>query len=455
MSRITQIALFLAGVLSLSVHLADAVSLGVSRHGSRFRTVGEALRSARPGDTIQVSEGLYEGNLILDRTVTLEGKGKPVIRGTGADSTITVTAPACTIRGFVIEHCGSELQTEDSGILLRSDKNRIEDNELRDILYGIYLYHSSGNEILRNTIRGRTYLESGERGAGLHLWDSPDNTIEDNTISEARDGLYIQSSPGNVLRRNRVRNLRYGLHFMFSDRNTFEDNVFAYCVAGAAIMYSRHIELRRNSFIHNRGFSSFGILFQDCERCLSEHNVIAGNATGIFMEALRDSEFRYNVIGENDVALQMFSSASGNLFSGNNFVSNLSPLQLIGRTTTTRWELNGRGNYWSDYDGYDLDHDGIGDVPHKIQNVFDYMEGNFPRLRLYLESPAAQALALTERLFPVVRASREVDRAPLIRPAAAGVPAEAAPADSHIPFGLLSAAMLGAGIAMAWWGRRR
>ena len=49
-------------------------------------------------------------------------------------------------------------------------------------------------------------------------------------------------------------------------------------------MYSRRIEFRRNAFLHNRGFSSFGILFQDCENCIAEDNLIIDNATGIFME---------------------------------------------------------------------------------------------------------------------------------------------------------------------------
>ena len=111
----------------------------------------------------------------------------------------------------------------------------------------------------------------------------------------------------------------------------------------------------------------------------------------------------------------MFSSADANVFTSNNFVDNLSPLALIGKNTTTRWQENGRGNYWSDYDGYDLDGDGIGDVPHKVQNVFEYMEGNYPRLRIYLDSPAAQALATAEKTFPVLRGSSEVDRAPLIK----------------------------------------
>src|SRR5262249_21761154 len=149
--------------------------------------------------------------------------------------------------------------------------------------------------------------------------------------------------------------------------------------------------------------------------CLAEENFIISNATGIFMEALRRSTFRNNVIAENDVALQMFSSADENVFTSNNFVANLSPLALIGKNTTTRWQENGRGNYWSDYDGYDLDGDGIGDVPHKVQNIFEYMEGNYPRLRIYLDSPAAQALATAEKTFPVLKSSGEADRAPIIK----------------------------------------
>src|SRR5262249_29377280 len=163
-----------------------------------------------------------------------------------------------------------------------------------------------------------------------HLWNSAGNTIEENSIHETRDGLYIQNSPDDIIRRNRACHLRYGLHYMFSDSNLFEDNLFSESLAAAAIMYSRRITFRGNAFIHNRSFSSFGILFQDCEKCLAEDNFIVDNNTGLFMEALRNSAFRNNVIAENNVALEMFSSADANSFSGNRFISNLSSLYLIG-----------------------------------------------------------------------------------------------------------------------------
>ncbi len=436
---------------------ADARVLRVGEAYEGFASIRAALNAASPGDTIRVEAGTYPGVLVIDKPVVLEGVERPVIRGTGKGSVLLLLAGGCKIRGFVIERSGGDLQSEDSGILLKSSDNVVEDNELRDVLYGIYFYHSERNQVRGNVIRGRSELDLGERGAGLHLWNSPNNRLERNTISVMRDGLYIQSSPGNIIRHNRVFDLRYGVHYMFSDGNVFEDNIFSRNVAGAAIMYSKKIEFRRNAFLHNRGFSSFGILFQDCDECLAENNHIIDNATGIFMEALRKSTFCGNVIAQNDVALQMFSSAEENTFSGNNFVENLSSAHIIGRRTTTRWIRDGRGNYWSDYDGYDLDGDGIGDVPHRIQNVFEYLEGNYPRLRLYLNSPAAQALAMAEKAFPVIQGSQEADEAPLARAALIRFPFGPHEGEQARPVSLAagSLGMLLTALILMWKARRK
>ena len=405
--------LFLLLLLGFS---ARAEILTVEQNG-RFPTISSAIEAARDGDTIRIRQGIYTENLILNKSLILEGVGKPLVSGTGKGSVIIVASDKCRIFGLRIEKSGGDLQAEDAGILLKSGGNTIEGNDLADVLFGIYLFHSQGNLIRSNRISGRAELESGARGAGLHLWNSPDNVLEDNVITEARDGMYIQSSANNTIRRNRVSNLRYGLHFMNSDNNRFEDNLFYDNVAGAAIMYSQKIELRRNAFVHNRGFSSFGVLFQDCRDCLAEENLIHNNATGIFLEAAKNSVFRRNTIAENDVALQIFSSSDGTLFTQNNFIDNLSPLQLVGKSSSTRWQTADEGgNFWSDYGGYDLDGNGRGDEPHKIQNVFEYLEGNYPRLRVYLNSPAAESVAAAEKSFPILKGSNEFDRSPLMRP---------------------------------------
>jgi nitrous oxidase accessory protein len=454
--RLPTKAVFVLLVLLLGALSASGKTLMVGGSESQYQAIQPAIDAAETGDLIQVYSGTYAGNLILNKQLTLEGIGRPTLRGDGVDSIITVVAHGCVVKGFIIEHSGADLTGEDSGILLKSSNNRIEDNDLRDILYGIYLFGSQGNALRRNRIRGRPELEEGERGAGLHLWNSSDNILENNIIFEERDGMYIQSSHGNQIRHNRVFNLRYGLHYMNSNRNVFEDNHFSNNVAGAAIMYSNEIEFRRNAFVHNRGFSSFGILFQDCEGLVAEENFIIDNETGIFMEALRKTTFRHNTIANNDVALKLFSSSHANVFTENNFIDNLSPLELVGRSTTTKWSENGRGNFWSDYEGYDLDEDGRGDVPLTIQNVFQYMEGNHPRLRIYLESPAARAIAVAEKTIPILKSSSEIDNAPLMKPIDLRYSfAEELP-ESHKHLGLMIASflMLLAAATVIWKGQR-
>jgi nitrous oxidase accessory protein len=373
-----------------------------------------ALHQAAEGDTIIVSLGQYTGNILLDRRITLIGEGLPLVRGEGRGSVFTITADSCILRGFIVEHSGDMLVEEDAGILVKSSGNLIEENKLQDVLFGIYLFQSSGNTIRRNTIRGRAWLEVGERGSGIHIWNSRNNILVENAVREARDGMYIQNASGNRIDGNRIENLRYGLHYMYSDSNSFTGNVFRDNMAGAAIMYSSRLVFRRNSFIHNRGVSSFGILFQDCHFTVADSNIIADNAVGMFFEASSNNLFRYNTIAANDLALQMYANSEANIFTRNAFVDNLNPLTLVGKRTSTRWAHDGVGNYWSQYDGYDFDGDGIGDVPMRIQNAFDYLEGNFPHLRLYLSSPAAQAYDIAVRAFPFLEVSREFDSYPLL-----------------------------------------
>ncbi len=399
----------------LSVSLPCSARTLLVGNNAGFTSIADAVARATDGDTVKVYPGVYDGDLTLARSVVLTGIGRPVIRGSGLGSVITILADHCAVRGFAIQHSGGMLVDEHSGILIKSNGNVVDANELTDVLYGIYLLASNGNRVIGNTIRGRPLRDVGSRGSGIHVWNSTDNLFADNVITSARDGMYFQNAYRTIVQRNRIYGLRYGLHYMFSDDNTFEENLSYNNVAGAAIMYSDRVQFRRNSFFHNRGFSSFGILFQEVEHCVAEDNMISDNAVGLFMETLRNSTLRRNLISANDVAIQVFQSASNNTFESNNFVENLSPIEVIGGHTTNSWH-GVVGNYWSDYDGYDFDGDGIGDVPHRIYNVFEQLEGDYPRLRIFLYSPAAQALALAERGFPVFRREPEIDERPLMRP---------------------------------------
>ena len=383
--------------------------------GLQAQSVQDLVNAAGSGDTVRVPSGVWTGNVVLRTRIVLLGESGSTIRGGGEGSCVTVLADSCTVEGIAIERSGNALVHEDAGILLRSDANLVRNNRLFDILFGIYLYRSDGNVIEGNTIEGRQNLDEGERGSGVHIWDSQNNRLIGNTIRHARDGFYIQNASHTWIESNEVSDLRYGLHYMYADSNTFVGNRFHDNVAGAAVMYSHGIVMRRNEFMRNRGFTSYGILFQDCHGMTADSNLIVDNVVGMFFEASTMNRFRHNVIAQNDIALRMFQNAERNVFSENAFVDNIIPLSLVGRRTDTKWSENGRGNYWSDYDGYDLDGDGVGDVPLRIQNVFDYLEGQQPAFRLYLYSPASKALSAATKAFPILQLSAEMDDAPLMR----------------------------------------
>ncbi len=400
--------------------LLVCLSAAVGQNLPSISPIQALIDHANPGDTVYVERGVYEGDIEVSKTLALIGAGRPVLRGSGEGSCVTITAPGCLVQGFVIERSGSDVMREDAGILVRSDFNRIEQNEIRDILFGIYLLEADANLVRGNTILGRGQLDYGQRGSGIHIWNSNDNDFEGNVIFDARDGFYVQYARRTRISGNAAYNTRYGLHYMYADSNSFSSNRFISNVAGAAIMYSRDITFRHNVFSHNRGFASYGILFQDCRGIIADSNVIADNVVGMFFEASSGNLFRHNVIAQNDLALRMFQNSNGNVLTENNFLDNLNPLAIVGKRTESEWNLNGRGNYWSNYDGYDLDADGIGDVPMKIQNVFDYLEGRTPNLRLYLYSPAAQALAVAASAFPIIDINREADEHPLMQPVSLG-----------------------------------
>jgi nitrous oxidase accessory protein len=370
------------------------------------------IDAAVPGATVEVEPGVYRGDLYVDRTIRLVGRGRPKLVGSGKGSVVRVRAPDVVVEGFDIDGLGGgDLAADSSGVHVAASGAVVRDCHIANALFGIYLREAPGARIENNVLRGIAGKEPGEKGSGIHVWNTLGFTFVGNDIEDARDGIYIQSSSQGVIRGNAARRLRYGLHYMSSDDNVFEDNVFETSAAGAVLMFSYRIQFRRNRFLHNRGFASVGLLFKDLHGSVAEDNLIADNARGIFLEGSNDNVFRRNVIAESDVALVIYGSCAGNRFESNAFLGNLTPLTLYARRTDTVF----RGNYWSENDEPDLDGDGRSDRPYRLTNLFDHLRGNLTAADLLAQSPAAAALSAAERAFPVLEAVEVVDPAPLVR----------------------------------------
>ena len=381
----------------------------MSRRLLRFRPAW----TLRPrGRESLVEAGTYRGDLYLDKPVRLVGVGRPILQGSGSGSVVRIRAADVTVEGFDIDGIGGgDLGRDTSGIHVAAPRATIKNCVITRSLFGIYLREAPGATVQGTIVHGIPGLDPGEKGSGIHVWNTDGFTLLDNRVDDVRDGLYIQSSPHGFVARNVVSLVRYGLHYMFSDDNVFEDNRFEFAAAGSAIMYSDRIKFRRNQFLHNRGFASVGLLFQDCDDVTAEDNLIADNARGIFLEGSRRDTFRGNLIAESDMAIVLYDSCANIRFEGNSFVGNLSPLMLVGRRTDTV----ARGNYWSDNRELDLDGDGYTDRPYRLSSVFDHMRGNLTAADLFARSFAATALSAAETTFPVLAPIQVVDSLPLAR----------------------------------------
>jgi nitrous oxidase accessory protein len=401
-------------------------------------SIQQRIDEAAPGARIEIPAGRYRGDLIVRQPVHLIGVGRPLLLPGSDRSVVIVTAPDVTIEGLDIDgEKRGDLNGDASGILTAAPRTVIRDCRVRNTLFGIYLKEAPGSRVEHCDIRGIPEKPAGEKGSGIHVWNTDGFTLIENDIKDVRDGLYIQASPHGVIRGNRAADLRYGLHYMNSDDNTFEDNVFENGDAGTAIMYSRHLTFRHNSFLRNRGFASVGLLLKSCDDVRAEHNLIADNARGVFVEGSDAIVIRENVIAQSDVALIIFASTSRTTIEGNSFVGNLSPLSLVGRRTDTIV----RGNYWSENDSPDLDGDGITEQPYRLTSLFDHFRGNLTAADLFSRSLSMSALAAAERAFPVLEATPVADARPLAHPPTLPVPGEGRSAGgAPMPLGLAGAA---------------
>ncbi|HMB71898.1 MAG TPA: nitrous oxide reductase family maturation protein NosD, partial [bacterium] len=417
------------------------------------------LRAADSGGTLHVPAGVHPGPFTLDRPVTLAGEPGAVLQGNGKGDVLKITAPDVTLRGLTIRGTGTSLDQENAGVTVLADRVTVEDCTLEDVLFGVYLKDAADCVIRGNRIRGMD-LELARRGDAIRIWHSDRCVIEDNEVHDARD-VVIWFSKDVLIARNTVRRGRYGLHFMYSDSNHIEDNWLEGNSVGAFLMYSKNLHLERNVFLGNRGPSGYGIGLKDMDGVTAHDNRFLGNRVGIYLDNSPSSvdihdRYERNVLAYNDIGIAFLPAVQRNAFVDNAFLENQEQVAVLGSGDFkgNDFTVDGRGNFWSDYAGYDLDEDGLGDVPYKAESLFESLVDREKMLRLFLYGPAQQAVELAARAMPAFKPRPKVtDTAPLTAPVA--VEAPPLPGRSARPLGLLSGGLfLGSLLALGGVARR-
>jgi len=396
-------------------------SRDITSSESTYSTLSEAIEDVKEGDTINVYGGIHNGPIVIKKSLTLLGHDWPIIDGGNEGTVISVKSSNTTIKGFVIKNSGNVLDEENSGLSIEASGVTIDRNRFEETLFGIYLKEASNSIVINNTIYTKD-LDHPRRGDPVRIWFSHDVLLENNKIEKGRD-VILWYSERLVIRGNDISEGRYGLHFMYCDDALIEKNRLINNSVGAFLMYSRNLRLQNNFISQNRGPSGFGIGMKDMDDAVIKENLFSDNRIGVSVdnsprEIGSNVVFDGNTFSFNDIGLQLTPSVRRNQFKNNSFKENQEQVSIAGGgiIQDNIWTVNGIGNYWSDYSGFDNDLDGIGDIPYKSEKLFENLMNKYPELRIFWHSPVSQSVDFAAKALPIVKPQPKlIDNAPLMR----------------------------------------
>ncbi len=380
-------------------------------------TLAQLLARAAEGTHLRLAPGRHDGPLVIDRRLTLIGSPGAEIVGPGSGTVVTVRADGASLLDLNVRGGGADLAEDDAVIMVEEAHGvTVRGCRVQARAFGIYLRGGGGHRLLGNHVVGDAALEVARRGNGVHLWHSSANEVRDNRLEAVRDGVYLSFAHDNLVAGNHGSGLRYGIHYMYSERNRLVGNGFLASTGGIALMYSKDNEIRANEVAGN---AEFGILALQLEDSLVADNEARGNGRGLFLQNAAGNRFLGNRLQRNGVGVYLSAGSENNLLAGNVFLDNL--VQAYARHAgANAWSAAGRGNYWSDYLGFDWDGDGIGDAPYRLRRASAALLARVPAARLLARSPALGLLDWWSTRFGVrAAADRAVlDPHPLMHPLA-------------------------------------
>ena len=412
--------LALVSLLSWSVALPAAGAVSGRPEGCVDVAPGTGLRDALAGGAaaLCLEDGVHQGPVRLTRPVTLWGGARAVVHSAGEGSTLSVEADGVVLQGFTVDGSGARFDLLDAAVRVRADDVRIEGLRVRGALFGILAERCRGLVLRGNEVRGDPRKTLGLRGDGIRLWEVRGARIEGNRLEDSRD-LVVWYSPGNVFTGNHVLRGRYGTHFMYSHDNRVEASRYVENVVGIFAMYSRDLELRGNLIARSHGAAGVGIGAKDSGSLVVEDNALVGNTVGIYLDnspldPRETNRFRGNLLRFGESGIVFHGPSAGNRFLANRFAGQHRTVGVEGRGSALDAEW--RGNDFDDYAGYDLDGDGVGDVPYVLRTLEGDLTARAPAARFFRGTAAMALVEWIGRSVPLFAPTTVLeDPAPAMR----------------------------------------
>lgn len=376
-------------------------------------TIKEGVMMAKDHDTVLVKKGTYkEFNIKIDKPLVLKGENFPVIDGELKGEIITITSDDVTLDGLFIINVGTSYTVDYAAVrVIKSENFLIQNLVLEKLFFGIYLEKSKNGRVYHNNIIGDAEEEYNS-GNGIQLWYSHNVEIDRNIVTHVRDGIYLEFSDDcSITNNTSSENVRYGLHFMFSNNDIYSGNTFENNGAGVAVMFSKEIKMYDNIFRDNWGTAAYGMLLKEINDSEISGNVFQENTVGINIEGSNRVTYSNNDFIGNGWAIKSRGACYTNIFTENNFLYNSFDLSYNSKLNDNKFD----NNFWSNYTGYDLDKDGIGDVPYRPVKLFSYVVNRTPEAIILLRSLFVDIIDFSEKVSPVFTPDNLVDIRPRMK----------------------------------------
>ena len=385
------------------------------------------LDTAEAGDHLILQSGTYTGNFTINQSIKLSGDGEVILDGGGEGRILTINAVGVEVRNLQIRHWGDDLTEIDAGIFIAKQARNahIVNNVFYGDAFGIWVDAAEDVQLLNNKIEGNLKLRSPDRGNGIHLYGVKGALVADNEVWHSRDGIYIESSNGNELRGNYLHDVRYGVHYMYSYHNKLLGNRTRNTRTGYALMQSKFLTVLGNS---SENDLNYGILMNFITNSTLSNNRVEGahsledgpagsQGKAVFVYNSLFNTISDNLFARSDLGIHLTAGSENNKLFGNAFVGNREQVKYVANRKQD-WSFEGRGNYWSDYLGWDMDGDGVGDIAYEPNDGVDKLLWKYPEVRVLLNSPAIETLRWVQRQFPVLKSPGVRDSVPLMKPPA-------------------------------------
>jgi len=353
---------------------------------------------------IGVRGAAYRGNIVIRRPVALRGDGTAVIDGGGIGTVLSVESDDVRLENLSVRHSGHRQTTEDAGIRAKGARISVIDVRVEDSLFGISFGPCLHCLIDHSRVEGLSGVDAELRGDGIKLWESSDSVVKRSVVEGARD-VVVWYSRRVTLDANTVRHCRYGAHLMYAHDSSVVNSRLEGNIVGIFSMYSGRLHVERNVLAGARGAAGMGIGFKESDGVDLTGNWIVGNTTGVYLDrtphtASQPVTFTDNMIALNEVALGFLGSEEGLSFERNDFHQNVALVEFETEGDPLRARFS--HNHWTEYAGYDLNTDSVGDVPFELKQLSRELGDATPSLKLFQGTVAFGMIDAIAHVVPVL-----------------------------------------------------